>query len=42
MVLVKFEKIENILKIKYTDNRIGMGNAENKNFLEFKILGKPY
>ena len=30
LVLVKFEKIENILKIKYTDNGLGMGNAENK------------
>ena len=30
LVSVKFEKIENILKIKYTDNGLGMGNAENK------------
>ena len=30
LVLVKFEKIENILKIKYTDNGLGMGNTENK------------
>ena len=30
LVLVKFEKIENILKIKYTDNGLGMGNIENK------------
>ncbi len=30
LVSVKFEKIENILKIKYTDNDLGMGNAENK------------
>ena len=27
---VKFEKSENILKIKYTDNGLGMGNVENK------------
>ena len=30
LVSVKFEKIENILKIKYTDNGLGMGNIENK------------
>lgn len=30
LVSVKLEKIENILKIKYTDNGLGMGNVENK------------
>lgn len=30
LVSVKFEKIENILKIKYTDNGLGMGNVGNK------------
>lgn len=30
LVSVKFEKFENILKIKYTDNGLGMGNVGNK------------
>jgi nitrate/nitrite-specific signal transduction histidine kinase len=30
LVSVKFEKSENILKIKYSDNGLGMGNVENK------------
>ncbi|MBV2224916.1 MAG: hypothetical protein KUL74_08725 [Cloacibacterium sp.] len=30
LVSVKFEKTENILKIKYTDNGLGMGNVGNK------------
>ena len=30
LVFVKIEKIENTLKIKYTDNGLGMGNVGNK------------